>query len=101
MTKQTRFFFEAEHERTRTGGNNDRVSNVGGLGSIDIADPHFERASGQINFGDLASNDLGAETCRLFAEFHHEFWPHDPVGPTREVLNLGGEHELPTGLVAR
>ena len=49
---------------------------------------------------DLLGADLGAEAGGLLPEAHHELGAHDALGEAGEVLDLGGEHELATGLVA-
>ncbi|CAB4567083.1 unannotated protein [freshwater metagenome] len=71
-----------------------------GFGSVGVADPDLEGTSGKVDLAHFAGHDFGTEAQCLFAELHHEFGTHDAVGPTRKVLNLGGEHELTAGLIA-
>ena len=58
------------------------------------------RASGsrrEVDAIDVGGDELGAEAHGLLAELRHELGPEDPVGETREVLDVGGEHELAAG----
>ena len=70
------------------------------FGCVGIADPDLEGTSGKVDLAHFAGDNFGAEAQGLFAELHHEFGTHDAVGPTRKVLDLGGEHELTAGLIA-
>ena len=54
----------------------------------------------EVDPGDLLGADVGAEAHGLLAHAHHELGAHDAVGEPREVLDLGRQHELATGLVA-
>jgi hypothetical protein len=71
-----------------------------GLGRVGVSHPHAERAGRQVDARRLFRAHVGAEADRLLAEPHHELGAHDPLGESGEVLDLGGEHELATGLIA-
>ena len=68
---------------------------VGGPG------PHAEGAIGQIDLGGLAGDELCPEARRLVPEAAHEIGSEDAVDEAGVVLDLGGEHQLAAGLVAR
>jgi hypothetical protein len=44
--------------------------------------------------------DLRPEASRLFLHLVHELRTQDPVGEARVVLDVGGEHQLASGLEA-
>ena len=48
----------------------------------------------------FVGDDLGAEPHGLRAHVGHQVGAHDAVGEAREVLDLGGQHELSAGLIA-
>ena len=73
---------------------------IGRLCSFRITDPNLERAFGEVDSGGFDRLDFSPETLRLGSEVDHQLGAHDAVGETGVVLNIGGEHELPTGLVA-
>ena len=85
---------EAEHQALGTGGDDDRMGEV-----QFVAHPHLERPLGEVDRRDLGGDELGAEPRCLLAHVLHQFGAHDAVGEAGEVLDLGGEHELPAGLV--
>jgi hypothetical protein len=55
----------------------------------------------KIDPGDLLGEELGAEALGLRSEVHHQLGTHDAVGEAGEVLDLGGQHQLTTRLIAR
>ena len=70
------------------------------FGCVGITDPDLEGTIGKVDLAHFAGNNFSTEAHGLFAELHHEFRTHDAVGPTRKVLDLGGEHELTARLIA-
>ena len=91
---------EAQHERLGAGGDDHGFGDVGGLG-IGVADPDLERALGEVDLGCLHREDRRSEAARLGPEVDHELGARDALGEPREVLDLGGQHELTAGLIAR
>ena len=57
-----------------------------------------EGTAGEIDGGDVALDDLGAEPLGLGAHLGHEIRPHDAVTETGEVLDRRGHHQLSAGL---
>jgi len=92
---------DPQHEGLGAGRDDDGVGLVGRFGRLGVADPDLERALARIEPADLGGQELGAETGRLGPEVAHELGAHDPVDKAREVLDLGGEHELTAGLIGR
>ena len=66
-----------------------------------VAHPDLERALGEVDRGGLGGEELGAEAAGLLAAAHHQLGAHDALGEAGEVLDLGREHQLAAGLVAR
>ncbi len=64
-----------------------------------IAHPYAEGTLGEVDAGDLLGEELGAEALGLLAEPHHQLGAHDPVGEAGKVLDVGGQHQLATGLI--
>ena len=64
-----------------------------------VADADLERPLAEVDRGDLLGEELGAEALGLLAELDHQLRAHDPVGEAGEVLDVGGEHQLPAGLI--
>ena len=57
-----------------------------------------ERTAAQVDGGDVAADDLGAEALRLGAHLGHQIRAHDAVPMSGPVLDERGEHQLPAGL---
>ena len=100
MTDEFGLPIEAQHDRLRTGGDDEGMGPIGRVGRIGIADPHAVGRSGKVDPADLDGLDLRPEALGLHAEVHHELGTHDPLGEPWEVLDVGGEHQLPAGLIA-
>ena len=62
---------------------------------------HLERTFTELDLGGLGSEERGPESLGLLLEPLHEFGTHDSLGKTGKVLDLGGEHQLTAGLIAR
>ena len=52
---------------------------------------------GEVDAVGVGRHELRAEAHRLLAELRHELGTEDPGRETREVLDVGGEHELAAG----
>ena len=100
VAKKTLLAGQVQHQRTGPGGDDQRVGPIGGLGGIGITDPQPEGTGRQVSPGDLGRDVVGAEASRLLPEGLHQLGPHDPVHEPGKVLDLGGQHQLATGLVA-
>ncbi|MEY2755891.1 MAG: hypothetical protein RJB65_2249 [Actinomycetota bacterium] len=87
---------ESEHQALRAGADDHRIGGV-----LLLADPHPEGPGREVDTGDLLGEELGTETGRLLAHAHHQLGTHDSLGEAGEVLDLGGQHQLSAGLVAR
>ena len=84
---------QPEHLRRRAGRDDDRPGRV-----LVGADGHGERrAGGEVHPVGVGGDELGPEALGLLAEPLHEVRAHDPLGEARVVLDLGREHQLPTG----
>ena len=94
------FGFEAEHDRLGSGGDDERLSQMGGGWCLGIADPDLERPLGQVDTADAAADQFGTEPGRLGTHVGHQLRAGDTLGKAREVLNLGGQHQLTTRLIA-
>ena len=76
------------------------VDTMIGVGlELALADPDAERALGEVDTRHLLREELGTEPLGLGAEVHHQLRSHDPVGEAGVVLDVGGEHQLPAGLI--
>ena len=64
-----------------------------------LAHADLERPLAEVDSGDLLGEELGAEAHRLLAEPDHQLRAHDPLGEAGEVLDVGGQHQLPAGLI--
>ena len=62
-----------------------------------LADPDALRVRGEVDAIDVGRDELGAEADGLLAELGHELGPEDPLREAREVLDVGGEHQLAAG----
>ena len=91
---------EAQHDRLSTGGDDEGMGPIGRVGRIGITDPHAVGPRGKVDPADLHGLNLRSEAFRLHAEVHHQLGAHDPLGEPWEVLDVGGKHQLPTGLIA-
>jgi hypothetical protein len=96
VADQTLFGFEAEHQGLCARADDHRMRPV-----LGVVHPDLERALAEIDAGDLLGDDLGPEPQGLLAHAVHQLGPHDALRKTGEVLDLGGEHQLSAGLVAR
>ena len=83
---------EAEHAGGRAGGDDHRVAAV-----LGAADPRTERRRREVDAVGVGGDELGAEALGLLPELHHQLRAQDAVGEPGEVLDVGGEHELPAG----
>ena len=52
----------------------------------------------EVDADDVVEQDLGAEALGLLLHLDHEVGALDALGEAREVLDLGGLHELTAGL---
>ena len=52
---------------------------------------------GEVDPVDVGGHELRAEAGGLLADLHHQLGPEDAVGEAGEVLDVGGEHQLPAG----
>ena len=96
VTDQSLFGLESEHQALSTGGNDHRV------GGVHVAvHMNAQWALAELDLGRLGGEERGTETGRLFFESTHEFGAHDSLGESGEVLDLGREHQLSAGLIAR
>ena len=91
---------EAQHDRLSTGGDDEGMGPVGRVGRIGITDPHAVGPRRKVDPAHLHGLNLRSEALGLHAEVHHQLGAHDPLGEPREVLDVGGEHQLPAGLIA-
>src|SRR5690606_33150647 len=89
------FTREAQIIRARTGGYDD------GVGSVQLvfvlAHPHLEGAPRQVDLLHVGSDEGGALVLRLLPEVGHHLLAGDTLRVTREVLDIGREHQLPAG----
>ena len=82
---------QAEHAGRRAGGDDHRVRR--GTRCSPTHTPNG--ASREVDAVGVGGDELGTEALRLLAELHHQLGPEDAVGEAGEVLDVGGEHELP------
>ena len=94
VAEQAGLGLQPQHERLGAGRHDHRV----GLVPV-LADPDLERTRGEVDRGGLGREVLGPEPLRLIPEAHHEIRPDDALGEARVVLDIGGEHQLPSGLI--
>jgi hypothetical protein len=78
-----------------TGADDDAVRAI-----LVVAGPDAERPLGQVDPGGALVQELCLEPLRLLLHLLHQLRAQDPVGEARVVLDIGGEHQLPTGLEA-
>ena len=71
----------------------DDASCTAPLPSFDLLD-----RAGQIELDDIVVEDLGTEALGLLLHLRHEIGTLDAVGEAREVLDIGGVHELAADL---
>ncbi len=100
VAEKLRFAGDIEHQRPGAGGHDHGLGPVGGLGRVGITGPDGERRGGEVDLGGLHRHELGTEPGRLRPHVGHQLRAHDAVGEPRVVLDLGGEHQLTTRLVA-
>jgi hypothetical protein len=96
VAEQAHLRVEPEHQRLRSGRHDDGVRTV-----LDIADVHPVRPLAHVDASHLLRQELGAEPGGLRAEARHQLRTGDAVGETREVLDVGRQHELAARLIAR
>ena len=72
-----------------------RVARLDALSAEDA-----ERTDGQINGLHVVRDELRAPAVRLGAHAVHQVRPRDAVWEAREVLHVGGAHQLPAGHAA-
>ena len=77
-------------------GNDDGL----GLNHIVVVIDTTERTLTEVCADDISLTDVGAETLSLFLEVGHHVGAGDTLGVAGEILNLGGDGELATGLHA-
>ena len=85
---------ETEHEGLGAGRDDHGVGGV-----LVVVNPHAPRLPAEVHLGGLGREEGGAEPGGLVTEVHHELGAHDPVRETREVLDVGRQHELAARLV--
>ena len=95
MPEQVLLGVETQHQALCAGADDDGIG-----GEEVVAHPHLEGPLAEIDSGDLGGEELCAEACGLFTAAHHQLRTHDALGEAGEVLDLRGEHQLATGLVA-
>ena len=93
VTDQRPFRGKPEQPRRRTGGDDERMSAIFGVGQLDR-----ERARAQVDCLDVALDDLRAEADRLRPHRRHQVRPHHAVLMPRPVLDHRRQHQLPAGL---
>ena len=59
-----------------------------------------ERTLGEVGLDDIARADVGAKTEGLLLKLSHHFGARNALRIAGEILNFGGDGELPTGLHA-
>ncbi len=89
---QARLVLQVEPDGRGAGGHDDRVGGV--LGS---AGGDTERTPAEVDPLDVHVVDTRPEALRLRAHVGHQGRSVDALGEAREVLDLRGDHELPTG----
>ena len=93
--QQGPLFGEAEQARGSSRGDDKRLCLI----TLGAGGDH-EGAFGKIHVGDDAGIEFRAESLRLFAHVFDQLVTHNAVGKAGEILDHGGERELPAGLVA-
>jgi len=83
---------DAQLSVARAGGHDHDAGQV--LGSCAVG--HDLDRAGEVDVGDVVSDQLGPETLRLLAQVVHEVGSHDAVREAREVLYIGGVHQRAT-----
>ncbi len=96
VSDEALFGLEAEHQRLCAGADDHRLGPI-----LGVTHPDPQRPLGEIDGRDLLGQDLRAEALRLGSHVRHQLGAHDAVGKPGEVLDLGGQHQLTAGLVAR
>ena len=96
VSEQLRLGLEAEHQRLGAGGHDDRVGDVLGL-----VDPDPERSLGEVDAGDLLVRNSAPKRDAWARKSAISSGPMMPSGKPGIVLDVGGEHQLPTGLIGR
>mgnify|MGYP006268516717 CR=1 FL=1 len=86
---------QAQRARGGAGGDDEGPGQVG-----TVLRPDAERALREVDGGDGFRRVLRAEPLGLFPHPFDELRPLDPVGEPGEVLDIGGEGELPARLPA-
>ena len=75
-------------------GEDDRLGLVHGA----VTQRDLLHVARQVELDDVLVEDLGPELLGLLLHLGHELGAHDAFGEAGEVLDLGGVHELTTGL---
>ena len=93
-TRQTDLVLETELAVGRSRGEDHRA----GVVSVSIGVDDLLDLTGEVNLGDIVSDELGLESHSLGAHLSHEIRTHDALGEAGVVLDLGGLHEGATGI---
>ena len=93
MSHQPGLGLEPQQLGGGAGGDDQGIAGVAVLARMDRHGPCAE-----IDRGDVAENDPGAEALGLLAELVHHVRAHDAVGETGIVLDVSGDGELAPGL---
>ena len=100
MAEKSVLTWDVEHEGSCPRGDDHAVSDIGGL-AVGVTDPCPERSSREVQLGDLGDLEIGPEAGCLGSDVGHELRTRDAVREAREVLDVGGQHQLATRLVRR
>ena len=90
VARQPRLVGEPELAIRRSG----RVDEGERLVDVAVAEVDALDVALELEPHDVVVDDLGAEPLGLLLHPHHQVRPHDPLGETGEVLDLGRLHEL-------
>ena len=93
---QALFRLQAQPFRTGTGGDDDGFR----MDDRTALRPQRMGRRGEIHFCDFLISDFRAKTFRLLAQVVHHLRPQDAVRIAREVLHVGGDHQLSARFVA-
>ena len=99
MTEKSLFAGNPHHQRLCARGENDGVGADARLNVI--SDPGPEGVRLDVKALNLGRPQIRTEAVSLSAHVRHQFGTRYSLGETREVLDVGSEHQLPTGLIGR
>ena len=92
VSREPGFVVEAEPAVRRAG----RVDHGKRLAHATLAECDALDVTAELEFRDVVMDDLGAEALGLLPHLHHQVRPHDALGKSGEVLDVGGLHEFAT-----